>query len=179
MSEQYKRLERKLIHEGSIIDLYQDVIEVANGNVVKWDFIAHKGAAAVVPVTNEGKILMVRQYRNALDCETLEIPAGGLDEPDEPTLFAARRELEEETGYKSDHIKFLISIRTAVAFCNEKIDIYVATNLVKTQQNLDEDEFIEVEEYTVDELVKMIFEGKIVDNKTISAIFAYKSKYSV
>lgn len=77
--EQFERIERKLIAHGAIIDYYHDIVKVPNGNVVTWDFIGHKGAAAVVPVTEEGKILMVRQYRNALDRETLEIPAGGLN----------------------------------------------------------------------------------------------------
>ena len=83
---------RELIHKGAIIDYYQDTIRVENGNVVKWDLIDHKGAAAVVAVKDDGKLLMVRQYRNALDRETLEIPAGGLNSVDEPTLEAAAGE---------------------------------------------------------------------------------------
>ncbi|MDE5931410.1 MAG: NUDIX hydrolase, partial [Lachnospiraceae bacterium] len=77
--EKFERLDRTLIHKGAIIDYYQDTVKVPNGNIVKWDFIAHKGAAAVVAVNADGKLLMVRQYRNALDRETLEIPAGGLE----------------------------------------------------------------------------------------------------
>ena len=103
-------------------------MQVPNGNIVKWDFIGHKGAAAVVPVGEDGKILMVRQYRNALDRYTLEVPAGGLNGVDEPTRTAAARELEEETGYRTDELDFLITIRTTVAFCNEKIDVYLATD---------------------------------------------------
>ncbi len=177
--EEFKRLDRELIHKGSIIDYYKDTILVPNGNIVKWDFIGHKGAAAVVPITSEGKIVMVRQYRNALDRYTWEIPAGGLDTPEEPTKVAAKRELEEETGYKATTIEFLISVRTAVAFCNEKIDIYVALGLSKGVQNLDEDEFINVFEFSIEELMEMIFNGKIEDNKSISAILAYKAKYNV
>ncbi|MBQ9136500.1 MAG: NUDIX hydrolase, partial [Lachnospiraceae bacterium] len=129
MAEEFKRLSRDLVQKGAIIDYYQDTVQVPNGNVVKWDFIGHKGAAAVVPVTSDGKILMVRQYRNALDRYTLEIPAGGLNGADEPTKTAAARELEEETGFRCENIEFLVSIYTTVAFCNEKIDIYVARNL--------------------------------------------------
>lgn len=175
MAEEFKRLSRDLIYEGSIIDYYKDTIQVPNGNVVKWDFIGHKGAAAIVPVTEDGKILMVRQYRNALDRYTLEIPAGGLN-PGEDTKTAATRELEEETGYKSDTISFLVSIYTTVAFCNEKIDIYVAENLAPSKQNLDEDEFIDVQAYTVDELLEKIYACEIQDSKTICAIMAYKLK---
>ena len=165
------------MYHGTIVDFYKDTIEVPNGNVVEWDFIGHKGAAAVLPVREDGKLLMVRQYRNALDRYTLEIPAGGLKGADEPTRDAAGRELEEETGYRSDDLEWLITIRTTVAFCNEKIDIYVAKNLIKSHQHLDEDEFINVEAYSVEELSRMILEGKIEDSKTISAIMSYKDKY--
>ena len=91
--EEFKRLSRDLVQRGAIIDYYQDTIQVPNGNIVKWDFIKHNGAAAVVPVDDQGRLVMVRQYRNALDRYTLEIPAGGLDGPDEPTKDAAAREL--------------------------------------------------------------------------------------
>lgn len=114
--EQFERLERKLIVHGTIIDYYQDKVRVPNGNIVTWDFIGHKGAAAVVPVREDGKILMVRQYRNALDRETLEIPAGGLNGADEPTKAAAARELEEETGFFSEELELLITIRIIPMF---------------------------------------------------------------
>lgn len=177
MAEEFKRLSRDLVFEGSIIDYYKDTVQVPNGNVVKWDFINHKGAAAVVPVREDGKILMVRQYRNALDKYTLEIPAGGLNGTEEPTGVAAARELEEETGYRSNDVEFLLSIRTTVAFCNEKIDIYVAHKLIPSHQNLDEDEFINVEVYSVEELMDMIYSEKIEDSKTICAIMTYAHKY--
>ena len=145
MADEFKRLDRELVYKGSIIDFYKDTVQVPNGNIVKWDFIKHQGAAAVVPVTADGKLLMVRQYRNALDRYTLEIP--------------------------------LITIRTTVAFCNEKIDIYVATDLTPGSQHLDEDEYINVEAYTVDELCEKILSGEIEDSKTISAIMSYRAKY--
>lgn len=175
--EHFERIERKLIAKGTIVDYYHDIIKVPNGNVVTWDFVGNKGAAAVLPVRDDGKIIMVRQYRTAIDRETLEIPAGGLNNPEEPTLIAAARELEEETGYKSENLEFLISIKTTVAFCNENIDIYVARNLKPSIQNLDEDEYINVETYEVDELCEMIYSGLIQDSKTVSAIMSYKNKY--
>ena len=144
MADEFKRLDRELVYKGSIIDFYKDTVQVPNGNIVKWDFIKHQGAAAVVPVTEDGKLLMVRQYRNALDRYTLE---------------------------------WLITIRTTVAFCNEKIDIYVATDLTPGSQHLDEDEYINVEAYTVDELCEKILSGEIEDSKTISAIMSYRAKY--
>ncbi|MDR2889254.1 MAG: NUDIX hydrolase [Lachnospiraceae bacterium] len=175
MSE-FKRLDRELIHKGAIVDFYCDTIQVPNGNIAKWDFIKHQGAAAVLPVREDGKLIMVRQYRNALERETLELPAGGLNHPDEPTIEAAQRELAEETGYQADKLELLITICTTVAFCNEKIDIYLATGLSAGDQHLDEDEFINVEVYTVDELCTMIYSGQIQDAKTVAAIMACKNK---
>ena len=173
MSDEIKRVKRELKFKGKIIDFYQDTMEINGDHTVIWDFIKHKGAAAVVPVTDEGKILMVRQYRNALERYTLEIPAGALDTADEPGITCASRELEEETGYASGHLEPLISIVTAIAFCDEVIDIYLATGLKKTQQHLDEDEYIDVYAYTPQELADMIYSGKIQDSKTVAAIMAY------
>jgi ADP-ribose pyrophosphatase len=175
--EEFKRLSRDLVANGAIFDYYQDTIQIPNGNIAKWDFIKHNGAAAVVPVDERGRLIMVRQYRNALDRYTLEIPAGGLNGPDEPTEDAASRELAEETGYRAGKIELLLSIRTTVAFCNEKIDIYVATELTPGKQHLDEDEYVDVKAYELDELVNMVFSGKIEDSKTVAAILAYKEKY--
>lgn len=173
MKEHIKRVDRILKYKGSILDIYTDVIETPDGHRAEWDYIDHRGAAAVVPVLDDGRLLMVRQYRDALDRETIEIPAGGLNGWDEPTINAAARELEEETGYRSDNLTKLVSVVTAVAFCNEVVDVYLATDLVKTSQHLDEDEFIDVEKYTLDELKDMIFAGTIQDSKTISAVLAY------
>ncbi|MCH5255189.1 MAG: NUDIX hydrolase [Lachnospiraceae bacterium] len=177
--EKIERLERTLVYKGAIIDYYQDKVKIPNGNVATWDFIAHKGAAAVIAVKDDGKLLMVRQYRNALDRETLEIPAGALDSVDEPTDVAAARELEEETGYRAGKLELLITLRTTVAFCNEKIDVYVASDLKPGKQHLDEDEYINVETYDIEELIQMVYDCKIQDSKTVSALMAYKNKYCV
>lgn len=176
--EEFKRLERTLIHRGSIIDYYQDTVQVPNGNIVKWDFIGHKGAAAVVPVLPDGRILMVKQFRNALDRYTLEIPAGGLNGADEPHYDAAMRELKEETGYSANEMELLITINTTVAFCNELISVFVAfIEDSRGEQELDEDEFINVSAYKLSELEEMIYSGKITDSKTIAAIMSYKNKF--
>ena len=177
MSEQIKRLKRELKFKGKIIDFYQDTMEINGDHTVIWDFIKHKGAAAVVPVTEDGKLVMVRQYRNALDRYTLEIPAGALDYAEEPGIVCAGRELEEETGYRCDSLEWLINIRTTVAFCNEKIEVFVARHLIPSHQHLDEDEYIELETYTVEELKEKIFRGEIEDSKTIASILAYDAKY--
>lgn len=177
MDEQIKRTGRTLKYKGSVLDVYQDHMAFANGNTEDWDFVHHNGAAAVVPVLENGNILMVRQYRSALDRYTWEIPAGKLDSPEESGLVCATRELEEETGYKSDDLELLITIRTSVALSDERIEIYVAKDLVKTAQHLDENEFVDVKEFTLDELKDMILNQKIEDSKTISALMSYIVKY--
>ncbi len=172
-----KRIKRELKYQGSIIPVYADTIELPNGKVVEWDYIDHLGAAAVVPVLDDGRILVVRQYRNTLDRVTLELPAGKKDTREEKGIACAARELEEETGYKSESLEWLINVCSWVAFTNEKIEIFVATDLKKTKQHLDEDEFVDVEAYTVAELRQMILEGTIEDAKTIAGVLAYESKY--
>lgn len=165
------------MHNGRIIDYYQDTIKLPNGNETIYDFIGHKGAAAMVAVREDGRLLMVRQWRNAIERYTLEIPAGGLNSIEEPTKEAAVRELKEETGYIAENVQFLMRIHTTVAFCNEGIDIYLATGLKRYEdQHLDEDEFVDVGAYSLEELVQMIYDGKIEDSKTICAIMTYKSR---
>ena len=152
MSEQIKRVNRELKFKGTIIDFYQDTMEINGDHTVVWDFIKHKGAAAVVP-------------------------AGALDEEGEPGFKCAARELEEETGYKSEELEWLITLRTTVAFCNEKIEVYVAKNLIPSKQHLDEDEFIDLKAYSLDELKEKIFTGEIEDAKTVASLMAYAVKY--
>lgn len=176
--DEIKRIKRELVHEGVIIDVYTDYMQIPNGNTAKWDFIGHKGAAAIVPVDQDGNIIMVRQYRNAIEKNTLEIPAGGLN-PGEDMKTCATRELEEETGYRSEHVEHLMDLYTTVAFCNEKIGIYYTKDLIPSHQHLDEDEYVSIETYTLEELVKMIFDGVIEDGKTIAAILAYKAKMNL
>ena len=176
MDEPIKRLKRELVHSGVILDIYKDTMELPNGKIEEWDFVSHrKGAAAVVAVRDDGKVLMVRQYRPSLERETLEIPAGARDSVTEDTKICAARELEEETGDRSEHLSFLISLKTTVAFCDEFIDIYLARNLEKTEQHLDDGEAINVEAWDIDELCDLIYQGRIQDAKTVSALLAYKN----
>ena len=173
-----KRIDRVLKYKGSIVDVYDDVMQSPTGKIAHWDYVAHrKGAAAVLPVLEDGRILMVRQYRNALERETLEIPAGALDAADEPGIVCAMRELEEETGYRDDTLEHLITLRTTVAFCDERIEVFVARNLTPSKQHLDEDEFIELKAYTMEELKQKIFSKEIEDSKTVAALMAYAVKY--
>ena len=173
------REKRELAYEGTILKVYKDYV-VANGHPAIWDFIHHDGAAAVVPVLEDGRLLLVRQYRNALDRWTLELPAGKVDSPDEPRRICAFRELTEETGYRVDSpedLEFLIRINTTVAFLDEEIDIFVARNLKLGEAHPDEDEVITVEAWTVEDLLDLIYRGELKDGKTVSAIAAYACKY--
>lgn len=170
------RLKRELKYTGTILKFYEDTV-IANGHEAHWDFIHHDGAAAILPVTDEGKILMVRQYRNALDRYTLEIPAGKLDSPDEPKIECAYRELEEETGYRCEKLEYLLSVNTTIAFCDEAIDIFLARNLIPSHQHLDEDEQISIEEWELKDLQELIYTGKMTDGKTVAAIMTYAAKY--
>ena len=172
---------RELAYEGAIVKVYKDHMLI-DGRKAVWDYIQQNGAAAVVPVLENGKILLVRQYRNALNRYTLELPAGKVDSKDEPRRICAFRELEEETGYKvasPDELEFLIRIDTMVAFGDEEIDIFVAKNLIKSEQHLDEDESIDVEEWALEDLVDLIYKGELKDSKTVAAIIAYKNKYNL
>ena len=119
---------------------------------------------------------MVRQYRNALERDTLEIPAGALNDVGEPKEQCAARELEEETGFRAGKLTWLMNINTTVAFCNEFIGVYLAEDLIPSRQHLDDDEFLNVEEHQLDELLAMVFDGRITDSKTAAALMAYKLK---
>ena len=165
--KEFNRINREIVYKGAIIDFCKDTIITPKNHTVKWDLIKHKCAAAI----------MVRQWRNAVDKFSLEIPAGGLDGANEPTKVCAARELEEETGYTSEKIEFLQTLIPAIAYSQEKIDVYVAFNLKESQQNFDEDEDITLEIYSVEELLEKIMKNEINDAKTVSAILTYYNKY--
>lgn len=170
--EEVKSIKKELAYQGSIIDVYKDYVRMPDGKVVEWDFVDHKGAAAVLPVTSDGKVVMVKQYRNALNRVTLEIPAGGIN-PGETPYESAVRELTEETGYCSDQVSHLKDIVSAIGFCNETIYIYLAEDLKPAKQNLDEDEFLDVYEYPLEEVMDLILSNQIIDGKTTAAVLAY------
>jgi ADP-ribose pyrophosphatase len=177
MADKPERIKRELMYKGAIVDIYKDTMRFSNGKTEEWDLVSHRmGAAAVLPVLSDGKILMVRQYRNALERETLEIPAGARDSKTEDTRVSAARELEEETGYRAKKVNYLLSLRTTVAFCDEFIDVYVAEELEPGKQHLDDAESIDVEAFELSELCGMVYAGKIQDAKTVAAIMAYSNK---
>jgi len=159
-------IDSKKVFEGSIITVKQERVVLVNGKEAGRDVVVHPGAVAVVAVTPENKIVLVRQYRHPVGEALLEIPAGKLDKGEDPE-HCARRELEEETGYLAGRLKQLTAIYTTPGFCNEKITIYLATELAKTAQHLDDDEFLNREYCTFQEAQQMVADGRIHDAKSI------------
>lgn len=156
---------------GRILDVRSLKVELPNGHVSGRDIIRHPGAAAVVALTSEGKIALVRQYRTALDRVTVEIPAGKLD-PGEDPLECAKRELHEETGFVPGKIRYLTTIATTPGFCDEVIHIYFATQLRFDGANPDDDEFVNVDLVPLSELIDAVLDGKIEDAKTVVGALA-------
>jgi ADP-ribose pyrophosphatase len=160
------------VFTGKIFDVETQYVELENGKEVTRDVVLHPGATAIVPINDKHEIYMVRQFRKAVDQCLLEIPAGKLDFPGEDPLLCAIRELKEETGLEAGKIIYYSSILTSPGFSNEVIYLYFATELIQGDSNPDDDEFLSVEKYPIDELIKMIADGDIADAKTIIGILA-------
>ncbi len=172
--EKFKKLDREHIYEGRRINVYKQMMLTTDNKEIDWDIVEHNGGSAVLAVDDDGKILIVKQYRATCDDFTLEIPAGALDSPDEDPFYAGKRELREETGYISEDFTFLCRFYSSIGIFDEIINIYLAKELIETEQDLDEHEEVEIYRYTLEELISMIFTGEIIDAKTILAILMYK-----
>ena len=160
----------ELIFDGKILHLYRDDILLPNGAPAERELIRHIGAVCVIPVTDDGYAVMERQYRYPVGEVILEIPAGKLDSKDEDHELAARRELEEETGYQAKELIPLGKFYPACAYSDEAIWMYLAKGLTMGDRHLDEDEFLDVELIHLSDLVKLVMEGAIPDAKTQIAI---------
>lgn len=171
-----KKFEEKTIHtervfEGKIIDLQVDDVLLPNGEKSKREIVKHPGAVAVIPITKDNKIVLVKQYRKPLERTLVEIPAGKLDANESP-LGAAIRELEEETGYTTKDLSFITSFYTSPGFADELVYLYITDSLERLSEPVpgDEDEFIEIIELTLDEAKQYVEDEKIQDAKTNYAI---------
>ena len=160
----------ELIFDGKVLHLYRDEVYIPNGKVSFREYCRHMGAVCVVPVTDEGEIICVRQYRYAVGRTVLEMPAGKLDSKDEIPLEAAIRELREETGAVAKKITYMGEYFSSPAILDERIYMYLAEGLEFGDTDPDEDEFIETVKIPVDELVGMIMRGEIIDGKTQAAV---------
>ena len=178
MKHRLHRTDRKLAAAGAVLEFYRDTMILPDGEEQTWDYVHHKkgGGACSVPVLPDGRILLIRQFRPAVDRVTLELPAGAKDSRGEDPMKTAARELEEETGYRPSPMTKLAHILTAVAWCNESTDIYLAEGLEKVSgQHLDEAEEIEICAFPLEELCRRIYAGEIQDAKTVAGIMAYRS----
>lgn len=164
------RVSSQEIYDGAIVHLYKDTVTLPNGKPAFREVIRHIGAVAVVPVTDDGKVIVERQFRYPLNQVITEIPAGKLDSFTEDRLAAAKRELEEETGYTADTWQELGDFHPTAAYCDEKITLYLATGLHQGDRHLDEDEFLNVVAVPMETLVADIMAGRITDGKTQVAI---------
>ncbi|MCL6587214.1 MAG: NUDIX hydrolase [Anoxybacillus sp.] len=166
-----KTIRQEKIFSGKVIQVYVEDVQLPDGNTSKREIVKHPGAVAILPLTNEGKLVLVRQYRKALERVLVEIPAGKLEKGEEP-LVTARRELEEETGYSAQSMRHLISFYTSPGFADELVHLYVAEGLVKLEEaaGLDADEFVDLLEVTLEEAVAMLEAKEIYDAKTAYAL---------
>lgn len=158
------------IFSGVILNVKRDTVELPNGHRTIRELIRHVGAVCVVPVTDDGRVVVERQYRYPIDGVITEIPAGKLDSKAEDRLSAAKRELWEETGITADRWTDMGLFYGAPAYTDEKITMYLAQGLHRGQQHLDEDEFLNVETIPLGELVEDILSGAITDGKTQAAV---------
>ncbi len=175
MKLEEKQLNHELLYECNFLKLYRDEVLLPNEKTSSRVYIMHNSAAAVLPITTEGKILLVKQYRYPIRSESIEIPAGKKDFLYEAGLDCARRELEEETGYVSEDFELLRNIHSCVGYSNEMIEIFIAKNCVKKENpaHSDEDEFLELMETSIEEVKAMLKMGMITDAKTLIALQQY------
>ena len=160
---------RKQIHKGRVFTLTTENITFNKGVTIDIDLIKHPGASAIVALTDKNEVVLIRQYRHAVGDFIWEIPAGALN-PEENPETCARRELEEETGCTANKWKKMGEIVPVPGYSDERIHLFYATQLEKSVQNLDEDEWLSVHKFDFKEALRMVAEGEIVDAKTISGL---------
>ena len=164
------RLDGEMAYDGRFLKVAKDRIALPDGKITDREYIKHPGAVVILPLFDDGRVLLERQFRYPLGREFIEFPAGKID-PGEDTLACAKRELVEETGYTATEWHFVCTIHNAIAYSDEHLDIYLARGLTAGQAKLDEGEFLEVFTSTVPEMLGMVREGAITDVKTIIGTF--------
>ncbi|EGQ2941950.1 NUDIX hydrolase [Staphylococcus pseudintermedius] len=163
-----KTISKESIYKGKIIEVEKHKVSLPNNETAYREVVKHNGAVAICALTPDQQVILVKQYRKALEQELLEIPAGKL-EPGEDRESAAMRELEEETGFKAKKLTLIGEVYGTPGFSNEKISVYFADNLVEGKVNLDEDEFVEKVLYSLDDVKKAVEARTIEDAKTFIA----------
>jgi len=165
-----KKIKSEEIFKGVLLHVTKDIVELPNGNTSTREMIHHVGAVCMIPLTEDGKIVVERQFRYPIGRTITEIPAGKLDSHEEDRLEAAKRELREETGLSADKWTNLGDFFPASAYCNEKLTIFLCEGLHQGEQELDPDEFLQVEEVPLETLVQEVMTGVIIDPKTIISV---------
>ena len=173
MTFEEKTLKSEKIYEGTIINLRRDKV-TAQGGTSYREIIEHNGGAVIAALTEDKKLVMVRQYRKPAGKVMLEVPAGKIDKGEKP-LEAAVRELKEETGYTAEKVEFLTEFYPSVGYSEERLYLYLCTGLTPGETCFDENEAIEIEEIDLDRLFKMAMSGELDDAKTIIAILMVKA----
>ncbi len=164
-----EKIKSELIYDGKIVKLYRDDVRLENDTTAIREVIMHPGGVGILALTEDNEVLMVRQFRYPQNEVLLEIPAGKL-EWNEDHLACGKRELLEETGYNAESFEYLGYILPTPAYDTEKTHMYLARGLTLGEQNLDEDEFLEVEKIPFDKLLDMVITGEITDAKTCTAV---------
>jgi ADP-ribose pyrophosphatase len=164
------RVDGEVVYDGHFLKVQRDTVRLPDGKISQREYIKHPGAVVILPVFDDGTVLLERQYRYPLDRVFIEFPAGKID-PNEAPLDCAKRELQEETGYTATEWKFVCTIHNAIAYSNEHLDIFLARGLTAGESKLDDGEFLETFKSTVSEMLNWVREGKITDVKTVIGTF--------
>lgn len=173
-----KKISSERIYEGAILNLRKDTVTAPKGTAYR-EIVEHNGAVAIVPITDDGKLVMVKQFRYPTGKVILEIPAGKIDQGETDPLLTAERELKEETGYIAKNLHYLGKLNPSVAYTEEVIHLYAATGLTPGETSFDDDEALDILEYDFNEAYQMAAFGKLVDAKTIAAIFMAKEQLGI
>lgn len=164
------RLDGEMAYDGRFLKVARDRIALPDGKITDREYIKHPGAVVILPVFDDGRVLLERQFRYPLGREFIEFPAGKIDPGEEP-LACAKRELIEETGYSATDWQFVCTIHNAIAYSDEHLDLFIARGLSAGEAKLDEGEFLEIFTSTVPEMLAMVKAGEITDVKTIIGAF--------
>jgi ADP-ribose pyrophosphatase len=159
----------ELVYDGGLLKVRRDVVRLPDGSLGTREYIRHPGAVAIVPLFDDGRVLLERQFRYPHHRDFIELPAGKL-EPGEPPLASAKRELLEETGYAAQEWTRLGVIHTAIAYTDEAIELYLATKLTLQERKLDQGEFLELCIVDFSEAIRMIRDGEITDAKSVAGL---------
>lgn len=164
------RVDGALVYSGEFLKVQRDTVKLPDGKITAREYIRHPGAVVVLPVFDDGSVLLERQFRYPLNRVFIELPAGKID-PHETALVCAQRELQEETGYTASHWQFVCTIHNAIAYSDEHLDIFLARGLVEGERRLDDGEFLEVFKASLNEMLEWVRNGQITDVKTIIGAF--------